>query len=132
MNHTYCSKFHYVAMGVALNMALLCLNPRAQAAPNFGPNVIIFTPSMSKATIQSSLDNIFALQNNASTSQFDTNRYAIFFMPGTYTNIAVNMGYYMQVLGLGRSPDDVTINGLLDSHGFLANHNATCNFWMSD
>ena len=41
------------------------------------------------------------------------------------------MGYYMQVLGLGQSPDNVTINGLLDSHGFLANHNATCNFWMS-
>jgi hypothetical protein len=131
MNHTHRSKFHNAAIVAALNMALLGLNPAAQAAPNFGSNVIIFYPSTPTATIQSSLDTIFAKQNSASTSQFGTNRYAIFFMPGTYTNIAVNMGYYMQVLGLGQSPDDVTINGLLDSHGFLANHNATCNFWMS-
>jgi hypothetical protein len=128
MNHTYRSKFHHVAMGVALNMALLCLNPVAQAAPNFGPNVIIFDPSMPKATIQSSLNNIFGLQ---AANQFGTNRYAIFFKPGTYTNIAVNVGFYTQVLGLGQSPDHVTIVGLLESHGFLANNNATCNFWRS-
>src|ERR1039457_3515173 len=99
MNHTHRSKFHKVAIFAALNMALFCLIPVAQAAPNFGPNVIIFYPSMPKATIQSSLDTIFAKQNSASTSQFGTNRYAIFFMPGTYTNIAVNMGYYMQEIG---------------------------------
>lgn len=131
MSHTYRSKFHHIAIVAVLTMALLGLNPTAQTAPNFGSNVIIFYPSTPKATIQSSLDTIFAKQNSASTSQFGTNRYAIFFMPGTYTNIAVNMGYYMQVLGLGQMPDDVTINGLLDVHGFLADHNATCNFWMS-
>ena len=130
MNHIYRFKFHNIAIVAALNMALFCLNPGAQAAPDFGSNVYIFYPSTPRATIQSTLDSIFALQGY-SGAQFDANRYAIFFMPGTYTNIAVKMGYYMQVLGLGQSPDDVTINGLLDSHGFLANHNATCNFWMS-
>ena len=55
---------------------------------------------MSMATIQSTLDGIFALQSNVNTSQFDTNRYAIFFKPGTYTNLDINMGYYMQVLSL--------------------------------
>jgi hypothetical protein len=111
-------------------MALFCLNPGAQAAPNFGPNVTIFYPSMSWATIQNSLNTISG-QQAQSGAQFGANRYAIFFMPGTYTNIAVNMGYYMQVLGLGQSPDNVTINGVLDSRPFLPNDNATCNFWLS-
>ena len=131
MNHTHRPGLHHPAIVIAVFMALLGLNPRVQAAPDFGPNVIIFDAAMSSTAIQSSLDSIFALQGNVSTSQFDTNRYAIFFKPGTYTNIAVNLGYYMQVLGLGQSPDDVTINGLLDSHGFLPNHNCTQNFWMS-
>ena len=130
MNHTCRLKFHHVAIAVALNL-WLCFNARAQATPDFGPNVIIFTPSTPTATIQSTLNSIFVLQSDVNASQFDTNRYAIFFKPGTYTNVAINMGYYMQVLGLGQSPDNVTINGLLDSHGFLPNHNATCNFWMS-
>jgi hypothetical protein len=69
---------------------------------NFGPNVFLFTPSTPTATIQSTLDNLFALQNNVNTSQFDTNRYAILFEPGTY-DVNINMGYYMQVLGLGGS-----------------------------
>jgi hypothetical protein len=130
MNHSHRSKFHNVAIVAALNMALFCLNPGAQAAPNFGPNVTIFYPSMSWATIQNSLNTISG-QQAQSGAQFGANRYAIFFMPGTYTNIAVNMGYYMQVLGLGQSPDNVTINGVLDSRPFLPNDNATCNFWLS-
>ena len=85
---------------------------------------------MSWATIQNSLNTISG-QQAQSGAQFNNNRYAIFFMPGTYTNIAVSMGYYMQVLGLGQSPDNVTINGLLDCLAFLPNDNATCNFWLS-
>jgi hypothetical protein len=130
MKHTCRSKFHNIAIVAALNMALLGLNPAAQAAPNFGPNVSIFYPSTPRATIQSTLDNIYALQGN-SGAQFNNNRYAVFFMPGTYTNIAVNMGYYEQVIGLGQSPDDVTIKGLLASIAFLSGGNATCNFWLS-
>ena len=100
------------------------------AGPNFGPNVFLFSPSTPMATIQSTLDTLFAQQNSASTSQFDANRYAILFEPGTY-NVSINMGYYMQVLGLGQSPDNVKINGTLDCNAFLPNGNATCNFWLS-
>jgi len=116
----------------ALQLVFVSTNTIAgnPALPNFGPNVFVFNPSMSAATIQSTLDHLFSLQGDVNASQFDANRYAILFQPGTY-NVAVNLGYYMQVLGLGSSPDDVIINGLLDSHGFLPNHNATCNFWMS-
>jgi hypothetical protein len=130
MKHTNHSKFHNVVIVAALNMALLGLNPVAQAAPNFGPNVTIFYPSMSWATIQNSLNTISG-QQAQSGAQFGANRYAIFFMPGTYTNIGVGLGYYMQVLGLGQSPNNVTIIGSLDSLPFLPNNNATCNFWLS-
>ena len=96
---------------------------------DFGPNVIIFTPSTPTATIQSILDSIFYQQNDVLASQFDANRYAIFFMPGIYTNIYVNMGYYMQVLGLGQSPNNVTINGAVECYNIGGE--STQNFWMS-
>ena len=128
MNRPCHSTFHYVAIVAALNLAWLCLNARSQTPPNFGPNVIIFSPSTPAATIQGTLNSLFALQSDVNASQFDTNRYAILFEPGTY-NVAINMGYYMQVLGLGQSPDNVTINGALQSYNFGGE--STENFWMS-
>jgi hypothetical protein len=98
------------------------------AVPNFGPNVFVFNPSMSAVTIQNTLNTLFSQQSDVNASQFDTNRYAILFQPGTY-NVAINMGYYMQVLGLGQSPDNVTINGALQSYNFGGQ--STENFWMS-
>ena len=64
-------------------------------------------------------------------NQFGTQRYAYFFKPGQYNNLDVNLGYYTQVLGLGQSPDDVTINGYMHSDGVLPNYNATINFWRA-
>jgi len=63
------------------------------------------------------------------TSQFGTARYAYFFKPGQYT-LDVRLGYYMQVVGLGQSPDDVTITGAVRSKAdFRTTGNATVNFW---
>nr|BBH92320.1 hypothetical protein KTA_05190 [Thermogemmatispora argillosa] len=93
--------------------------------PNFGPNVYIFDPSMPSSTIQSTLDAIYSQQQ---TNQFGTNRYALLFKPGTY-NVTVNVGFYTQVLGLGRSPDDVVINGAVNLDAAWMNGNATQNFW---
>jgi hypothetical protein len=95
---------------------------------NFGPNVFIFDPSMPMTTIQNKLDSIFAAQEN---SEFGSSRYAYFFKPGQYTNLDVNLGYYTQVIGLGQTPDGVTITGNVHSEGVLANHNATTTFWRS-
>jgi hypothetical protein len=94
-------------------------------APNFGPNVIIFDPSMSSSSIQTQINNIY---NQQATNQFGSARYALLFKPGSYNN-TVNVGYYTQVLGLGQSPDNVTINGGVISNAALTNNNATCNFW---
>jgi hypothetical protein len=96
------------------------------AAPDFGPNVLIFDPSMSMSTIQNKLDSVYGDMDSA---QFGTDRYAYFFMPGNY-NLDVEVGFYTQVLGLGKSPDDVQITGAVRSKAdWLGNDNATCNFW---
>ncbi len=100
--------------------------PGRTDAPDFGPNVLIFDPSMTN--IQSRIDAVFRQQER---SQFGSDRYAYLFKPGKY-NLDVQVGFYMQVLGLGRSPDDVAITGAVRSKAnWMANRNATCNFWRS-
>ncbi len=94
--------------------------------PDLGPNVRVFAPSMPMASIQSQLDAIYAQQDSA---QFGTGRYALLFKPGAYA-LDVKVGFYTQVLGLGRSPDDVAITGAVRAKAdWLGNNNATCNFW---
>ena len=107
------------------SIATGCTNQPNQ--PNFGPNVHIFDPSMSSATIQSTLDTVF---NNQKLNQFGTERDALLFKPGTYSNTA-NIGYYTSIQGLGQNPDDVTINGDVTVDAFDGTGNATQNFWRS-
>jgi len=93
--------------------------------PDFGPNVLIFDPSMATATIQSQIDVVFQTQQ---TNQFGDQRYAYLFKPGQYA-LDVQVGFYMTVLGLGASPDDVTITGAVRSKATWFQGNATQNFW---
>ncbi|MGW4487569.1 RICIN domain-containing protein [Amycolatopsis sp. NPDC004368] len=94
--------------------------------PDLGPNVVIFDPSMSAASIQSRLNSIFSQQEK---NQFGSQRYAVMFKPGTYS-ADVNVGFYTQVLGLGLSPDAVTINGAVHVEAdWFPPQNATQNFW---
>src|SRR5258708_36168977 len=103
-------------------------SPSGQAAvPNFGPNVLVFDSSMTASTMQSRLDAIFSLQER---SQFGTNRFALLFRPGKY-DLDVQVGFYTQVAGLGKSPDDVAITGAVRSKARWMRGNATCNFWRS-
>ena len=96
--------------------------------PDLGPNVKIFDPSMSAASIQSQLDTI---DNAQQSNQFGQQRYALLFKPGTY-NASVNVGYYTQVAGLGLSPNDVVINGGgVNANAQWFGGNATQNFWRS-
>ncbi|MDB6067594.1 MAG: hypothetical protein JWR26_3802 [Pedosphaera sp.] len=92
--------------------------------PDFGPNVLIFDPTMTN--IQSQIDAVYLVQKY---NQFGTQRTAMMFKPGQYTNMDIPLGYYTQVIGLGQSPDDVSIAGELYSDGVLVNENATVNFW---
>ncbi|WP_425388722.1 coagulation factor 5/8 type domain-containing protein [Amycolatopsis jejuensis] len=100
--------------------------PPPPGQPDLGPNVVVFDPSMPGASIQSRLDGIFAGQEK---NQFGSQRYALLFKPGTYSN-DVNVGFYTQVLGLGSTPDAVTINGAVHVEAdWFPPHNATQNFW---
>jgi hypothetical protein len=94
-------------------------------APDFGPDVLIFDPSLTN--IQSRLQAISSQQER---NQFGTNRYALLFKPGQY-HLDVRVGFYMQVLGLGQSPDDVSITGAVRSKATGRNGNATVNFWRA-
>jgi hypothetical protein len=93
--------------------------------PNFGPNVIVFDPSMSAVSIQNQINHIYNIQQNA---QFGFQRYALLFKPGVYL-VDIPIGFYTEVLGLGSSPDAVHITGNLHSDAYLPKNNATCNFW---
>jgi len=95
--------------------------------PDFGPNVRVFSPSTSMATIQSQCATIFGQQQSA---QFGSGRYALLFKPGTYS-VDVNVGFYTHVAGLGLSPDEVTINGAVHAEADWFSGNATCNFWRA-
>jgi hypothetical protein len=95
-------------------------------APDLGPNVLVFDPSMGDAAIQTQLSNVYGQQDSA---QFGTGRYALLFKPGQYA-LDVQVGFYTQVLGLGQSPNDVQITGAVRAKAdWLGSNNATCNFW---
>jgi hypothetical protein len=101
--------------------------PAQSNTPNLGSNVYIFDPSMSSASIQTTLNNVF---NTQKLNQFGTQRYALLFKPGTYS-VEANIGYYTSIQGLGQNPDDVTINGDVTVDSFDGTGNATQNFWRS-
>ena len=75
--------------------------------PNFGPNVLIFDPTMTN--IQSQVDVVFSQQQY---NQFGPQRYALLFKPGQYNNLDIDMGFYTQVLGLGQCPTTSPSTGL--------------------
>jgi len=125
-----------VASVTAAPVSSLC--PDATVAA-FGPNVCVFNDTMTQADIQADLNNISTQQVPVS-SQFDSQRYAVFFEPGTYGSAAdplvFQVGYYTEVAGLGAMPQDTVINGAAEVYNNLctagtSNCNSADNFWRS-
>ncbi|MEV4006639.1 discoidin domain-containing protein [Actinomadura sp. NPDC049753] len=94
---------------------------------DLGPNVLVFDPSMSAPDIQGRIDAVFREQES---NQFGTARYALLFKPGSY-NVNARIGFYTSIAGLGRDPDDVTVNGGVTVDAGWFGGNATQNFWRS-
>ena len=126
---------------VAATAALLLVGAGSAAAkkpppaPDFGPNVHIFDPSMPTSQIQSTVDAIAAQQV---PNQFGTQRDALLFKPGTYgtaqSPLNFQVGYYTSVAGLGASPNDVHVNGSIYVRNQCFGPNnctALVNFWRS-
>ncbi len=97
----------------------------ANAAPDFGSNVLILDPAMPAGVIQNKLDEIFTQQES---NQFGSQRYAVLFKPGIYNN-TIRVGFYTHLMGLGATPDAVTINGGLRVDAGWFHNDATQNFW---
>jgi len=95
---------------------------------SLGKNVFIFDPSMNMNEIQIMIDTIFNRQS-VRRSEFSKNRYALLFKPGKY-NLDVKVNYYMEIIGLGKSPEDVVITGAIRSNT-LHNNSVLTNFWRS-
>ena len=94
---------------------------------------------MTQAQIQTDL-NAIATQQVPVASQFDSNRYAILFEPGTYGStgnpLVFQVGYYTEVAGLGAMPQVTVIDGAIDVFNNLCEAgtqdcNADDNFWRS-
>lgn len=96
--------------------------------PVLGENVFVFEPSMNMEDIQLLIDTIFKRQDIRG-SEFSKNRYALLFKPGKY-QLDIRVGYYMQILGLGKSPEDVVITGAVRSNTTHGNSVLT-NFWRA-
>ena len=93
-----------VVVRVAMLLALACAFGSAVPAlasasngPSFGPNVIVFDPSMPQSAIQAKLDSIATQQV---PNQFGAQRYAIFFAPGTYGSSTDPLTFAAVALGL--------------------------------
>jgi hypothetical protein len=126
------------AAGVMTGQDPASICPDANVAA-FGPNVCVFNDTMSQAAIQNDL-NAISTQQVPVASQFDSQRYAIFFQPGTYGSasdpLVFQVGYYTQVAGLGAMPQDTVIDGAIDVFNNLCTPgtidcNSDDNFWRS-
>jgi hypothetical protein len=111
-----------ITAGFATSASAAPSPPATAACPDayvaaLGPNVCVFSDTMSQSAIQSDLNNI-ATQQVPVASQFTSRRYAIFFQPGTYGSasspLVFQVGYYTQVAGLGLTPQDTVIDGAID------------------
>ncbi|NUT36378.1 MAG: sialidase [Hamadaea sp.] len=102
--------------------------PQLPGGGSLGPNVKVFDPSMSGATIQSQVDAVFAQMES---NQFGSERHALLFKPGTYSGFNAQIGFYTSIAGLGQNPGDVRINGDVTVDAGWFNGNATQNFWRS-
>src|SRR3954451_15110614 len=126
-----------IAMAVAVPAAVLPTGTAGAApaappgAPELGPNVHVFDPSMPVAEIQAAVDAVYARQVD---NQFGSERDALLFLPGTYgseaTPLDIRVGYLTEVAGLGQDPGSVTINGGVTATG--QNGSGSLNtFWRS-
>jgi hypothetical protein len=97
------------------------------AKPDFGPNVLIFDPSIPREAIQKQIDAVYASLGH---NEFSSERKALMFLPGSYS-VDVPVGFYTEVIGLGASPDATRIAGNVHADANHEHNNATTTFWRA-
>ena len=98
-----------------------------RAKPEFGPNVLIFDPSIPSQEIQKRINAVYATQEH---NEFGPERNALLFLPGSYS-VNVPVGFYTEVMGLGASPDATRIAGNVHADANHEHNNATTTFWRA-
>ncbi|HTF43733.1 MAG TPA: hypothetical protein VK641_07545, partial [Terriglobales bacterium] len=88
--HSLIRQFGFAAGLLAVALPALAAKG---AKPEFGPNVLIFDPSMSAQSIQKQIDAVFAAQAH---NEFGPQRNALLFLPGSYS-VDVPVGFYTEV-----------------------------------
>ena len=95
----------------------------------FGQNMFIINETDDLDEVYDTVQKTFLQQYQ---DQFGNNRYTFAFKAGDYSGMSQDcyrVGYYTQVIGLGKTPYDVRLKNVR-TPAVLANSNATCNFWV--
>ncbi len=93
----------------------------------FGDTLNLYSPTDDVSVINHEIKAISDVQMKASLSEFTDNRYAILFKPGDYNINTVSIGFYTQVLGLGKTPYETKIRNInVDKN---ESENVLINFW---
>ena len=75
--------------------------------PDLGANVRVFSPDDDMKEVAKAVEGVFKRQHKR---QFGPERQAFLFLPGDYVKAGtLNVGYYTQILGLGRTPGEVKL-----------------------
>ena len=123
-------KNYYKVQSVNGNVNGEISEPYSLEIKDFGKNTYVFNDSDDKDAVSDKVNEIFGYQHY---DQFGKNRYTFAFKPGDYTETtadAYDIGYYTQIIGLGKTPYDVRIKNV-KTLAALANGNVTCNFWVN-
>ncbi len=132
-----------VVTGAALIAGALMASPASAAPPravdpfdpDFGPNVMVYSPDTPVDEIEAELDALADQQRNAEMSSV---RKAVLFLPGQYGTaqnpLQFDVGYSTEIAGLGASPTDVDVNGSIEVYNRCLtadNCIALVNFWRT-
>eukprot|EP00930_Biecheleria_cincta_P016375 TRINITY_DN13343_c0_g1_i4.p1 TRINITY_DN13343_c0_g1~~TRINITY_DN13343_c0_g1_i4.p1 ORF type:complete len:706 (+),score=98.70 TRINITY_DN13343_c0_g1_i4:101-2218(+) len=100
--------------------------------PVWPSSVHVFDPADKNITAY--IADLLRDLNNVKTGHYSKERVALLFKPGTY-NVTVDVGYYVQVLGLGEIADDVVFEGekgvFCGNIAEMPNPGSLDNFWRS-
>lgn len=124
-------KNYYKVQSVNGNVNGEMSEPYSLEIKKFGYNTYVFNDSDDQNQIAEVVEDIYQHQHY---SQFGKNRYSFAFKPGEYHSDMeaeeYNVGYYTQVIGLGKTPYEVELKNV-KTPAALANGNVTCNFWVN-
>lgn len=95
----------------------------------FGENTFIYSPFDSVEAVGREVNDIYGQMFN---KEFSPNRYAMFFKPGDYKGAGLlNIPFYVQIAGLGRTPYEVQLSNLQTPPPRHGSENGTVTFWRS-